>query len=454
MASFARSRIQGLVVGLVALAVLISDLALADREQDRETFRQGWAAAARGDQAATLAAIQALPDYPLTPYLEFELLRQRIDRVPEAVVEQFLARHRDWTFAGTLEVVWLRSLARRGDYPALLRHGRDSGDAEVRCHVARADLAAGRTDGLAERAEALWLLGRSQHSACDPLFAWWRRQGHLQPEVAWRRFHLALNANELGLARYLRRYLDSDQRHWADRWLAMQERIYPTLRDARSWHDHAQARLIVRAGTMRLARSEWQRADNLWPALRARFDWPEDDQRDIEREIALYRAVALDRRALEAIDALPTEARDQQLLEWRARAAMAHDQWDEVLASIQAMDLSEQAQARWRYWRGRALSERGRPEALLAFGSLSSDATYYGFLSALHLGQDLELCEEPLPVDAAVQRRLMRDAEFERALELYHVGLNGHARRTWLSVARRLSRTELEQAALLAAGEG
>jgi soluble lytic murein transglycosylase len=43
--------------------------------------------------------------------------------------------------------------------------------------------------------------------------------------------------------------------------------------------------------------------------------------------------------------------------------------------------------------------------------------------------------QEPLPADAAVQRRLMRDAEFERAIELYHVGLNGHARRTWASVS-------------------
>ncbi|MFU8831637.1 MAG: transglycosylase SLT domain-containing protein [Wenzhouxiangella sp.] len=439
---------------LILLALTPTMPVETDREAERQTFRQGWHAASRGDQVATMAAIQALPDYPLTPYLEFELLRQRVDRVPEVAMEQFLARYRDWSFNSSLENTWLRSLARRGDYEALARHGSQSSDAEVRCHLGRADLAAGRTEGLAERAQALWLVGRSQVSACDPLFAWWRRHGHLKPDVAWSRFHLALNAGEAGLARYLRRYLDRDRDHWADLWLNMQSQPYPTLRQARQWSDHEQARLIMLTGLKRLARSEWKRADEIWRQLDKRFDWSAEDRHEIEREIALFRAVALDEGAVAAIDALPAPVLDQQLLEWRARAAMAHGQWDDVLTSIQAMDLAGQSQARWRYWRGRALAEMERPEALMAFATLAAEASYYGFLAASRLDQDLTLCSEEIEVDAEMQRRLMRDAEFERALELNKVGLDGHARRTWFSISRRLSHAELRQAALLAAGEG
>jgi soluble lytic murein transglycosylase len=174
----------------------------------------------------------------------------------------------------------------------------------------------------------------------------------------------------------------------------------------------------------------------------------------VEREIALFRAVALDRKAITAIDQLPERAMDQQILEWRARAAMAHGNWEEVLNSIQRMRTIEQGQSRWRYWRGRALAELGRPEAVLAFGSLAGDATYYGFLAATWLQQDLSLCPQDLAADPDRQRRLMRDAEFERALELFEVGLSYHARRTWSSVWRRLSEEERQQAALLAAGRG
>ncbi|TVQ36714.1 MAG: hypothetical protein EA370_07815 [Wenzhouxiangella sp.] len=447
----ARSLAGFLAACMVAAGVLAAEPDMPDREAERERFRAAWSDAARGNQAAVLQAIIDLRDYPLTPFLEFELLRQRIDQVPEVVAEQFLARHRDWSFAGALEASWLRSLARRGEYEALARHGRASTIAEVRCHLARADLAAGRTEGLAATVESLWLVGQSQHRACDPVFSWWRRQGHLTPDLAWQRFHLALRAGESNMARYLRRYLDSDRRYWADRWLAMQAQRYPTLREARRWPDHEQARLIVETGLVGLARSDWQRADGAWRLLRGHFDWPEDQLGRITREIALYQAVALDEGALAAIDALDPAHIDQQVLEWRTRAALAGGHWEAVLESIQAMPLVEQARPRWRYWRGRALAELNRPEALVAYASLAAEANYYGFLAATRLGQDLTVCSEELSANGAVQRRLMRDAEFERALELWHVGLNHHARRTWISLARRLSQEELRQAALLAA---
>ena len=425
-----------------------------DRKSERETFRQGWAAAGRGDQAATLLAIASLPDYPIRPYLEFELLRQRIDQVPESIIEQFLARYRDWSFTASLERSWLRSLGRRGEFEILVRHGRNATDTQVQCYLGRADLEAGRTEDLAERVERLWLVGHSQDSACDPLFNWWRKQGYPSHDQAWRRFHLALSAGQDGLARYLRRYLNQDQRHWADLWLRMQARPHQSLREARQWQDHDQARLIMRSGLIRMARSDWQRAQRMWLPLQRRFDWSDEDMAVIERELALYKAVALDSGAVDAIDALPEEVVDQQMLEWRARAAMANGDWSSVLTSIRAMELAEQARGRWRYWRGRALAELQRPEALVAFASLAVEPNYYGFLAASRLGQDLSLCSEDIPVDAAIQRRLMRDAEFERAMELKQVGLNNHARRTWLSVSRRLSHAELDQAALLAAGQG
>lgn len=439
---------------LPGVAPLMAAEPAVDREQQRQSFRDGWSAARRGDQAGILRAIRDLGDYPLIPYLEFELLRQRIDRVPEPVMEQFLARHRGWSFETSLETAWLRSLGRNGDFEALVRHGQDSIDTEVRCHLARARVDRDEVDGLEDQIEQLWQVGKSQPKACDPAFGWWRRQGNPSPEAAWQRFQLALDAGSVDLARYLRRYLTSDQREWADQWLNMQIRPHVTLREARQWRDHEVARQLVSAGIRRQARSDWERADRNWRLLEPRFKWSERERGAIAREVALFRAVALDVGAVAAIDALPESARNQQILEWRARAAMAHGEWSVVLESIQAMSVTEQASSRWRYWRGRALAAMQRPEAMVAFASLSTEPNYYGFLASARLGQDLSLCHQELSVDPAVQRRLVNDAEFDRAMELYHVGLRLPARQTWAAVARRLSPAELEQAALHAASHG
>ncbi len=423
-------------------------------EQQREIFRQGWAAARRGDQAGILRAIAALQDYSLTPYLEFEILRQRVDSVPDGVMEQFLARHRDWSFAGSLETAWLRSLGRQQRWDALLIHARDSSDVAVRCHLARARIEKQQYDGLEADIERLWLVGQSRPDACDAVFSWWRRQGHPTGEVAWQRFRLAIDGGQADLARYLRRYLGRDHRHAADLWLSMRSRPNVTLRQARQWQDGGHSRALISAGIRQLASSDWERAWQHWERLEPRFEWNENERALNARELALFRAVALDEEAVAVIDALPEAVRDQQLLEWRARASMAHGDWPAVLESIQAMSVAEQARPRWRYWRGRALAAMNRPEALVAFTSLSAEANYYGFLSASWLGQDFNLCNENLATAVAVQSRLLRDAEFERAMELFHVGLFVDARRTWMRVSRRLSRSELEQAALMAATAG
>jgi len=439
---------------VLMLALLLSAAACADRPAERDRFAQAWQAAVRGDRAAVAAAIEALPDYPLTPFLQAELKRQQVDRVTASEMSQFLARYRDWSFTPSLETAWLRSLGQRGEFATLSRYGRDSRDTQVRCWLARADIRAGALQGLEARVAELWLVGRSQPDVCNPAFAWWRSQGHPSTGQAWQRFELAMNAGETGLARYLRRYLSREQREWAEQWLLVAARPQALPTQARQWVDHPESRRLVVLTLRRLARSDWQRAEGYWQTLAGRFEFSSADRSSVEREIALFRAVALDPEAPAAIDALPAAARDQQMLEWRARATMVNGDWEQLLDSIQRMNLAEQAQGRWRYWRGRALAELGRPEAAVVFASLAGEATYHGFLAATWLGQDLSLCERTLSADGERQRRLLRDAEFERALELHQVGLMHHARLTWSSVWRRLGEDDRHQAALLAAGQG
>ena len=178
----------------LVLIVALAGPACAERISDRERFIQAWEAAGRADREALAEAIDAMPDYVLTPYLEFEFKRQTLDSISVDEMTRFLARYRDWSFAAGLETAWLRSLGRRGEFDDLARHGRGARDAQVRCWLARADIAAGRHEGLADRIAELWLVGRSQTDVCDPAFDWWRAQGYPTHDQGWQRFGLALNA--------------------------------------------------------------------------------------------------------------------------------------------------------------------------------------------------------------------------------------------------------------------
>ena len=451
-------RLPTLCLLMLCLSMFASQAAWpqpADAHSDeRAIFIEAWKQAGQGNADALRQAIRQIPDYTLTPYLRFELRRQNLDDQAGPEMERFLATYRNWSFADSLEKQWLRTLADQGDDDALLRYGGRAREAEILCRIERARLDRDETDGLESRVRALWLSPVSQPRACDPLFRWWRRQGNPDSDTAWERFGLAVEAGEYGLARYLRRYLHPDDRMLADGWLDIAIRTASELSSTVDWPDEARARRLVAWGLYRLASSDWERADRLRAQLVPRFSFTVDEIGPALRRIALFRAVDLDPDSIEAIDALPARLIDQQMLEWRLRAALANGEWAHALSSIERMPAEQQVRERWRYWRARALAELGRPEAGLVYATLASESDYYGFLSALRSGQPLTLCSRELHADGEAQRRLLRDAEFNRAIELYRAGLIWHARWTFERVSRRLSGIEQRQAALLAAALG
>ena len=464
------------LIGLIAL-VLSLCLSLSTQASDRSwplsdravtLFKDGWSAAGVGDQLGLSHARQALamydPDSPLIAYLDFEALRQQGASADEEEITRFLAKHRHWSFADALALNWLRALGANGQYEVMARYVANTQDLPtdetIRCHLAQGQVALSPSVGsaayeqLMEQAQALWLVGYSQDDACDPVFAWWRQQGQPDHAVAWSRFLLAIQNGERSLAGYLQRYLSADQREWAARWLLMQRYPQRALNEARRWGDHRLARALIEWGLMRLARQDWSQARAYWEALSARFVFDNAAKARIAREIALFQAVSLDVSAIAAIEQLPPEALDGQILAWQARVAMAHGEWAVVLASIEAMPTEDQSDERWRYWRGRALAELRRPDAILAYASVSNEANYYGFLSAQKLGQPLSLCPKDIETDEVLAQELWDDLPLQRALALQQVGLYEHARWTWYQWMSRLPTAAQQQAALLASKLG
>jgi len=420
---------------------------------ERKIFREAWERAGRGDRDALRQAIIRIPDYPLTPYLRFELLRQNPDLRSPDDMHAFLDAHRDWSFANRLEQTWLNRLARDGNEAALLQYGEAARAASTRCRLERARLKRGAVHGMEARARELWLSPVSQPDACDPLFRWWQARGNPDADTAWRRFGLAVEAGERDLARYLRRYLPQPERFLADGWLRIQANPRSGLNQTRGWPDQQRARTIAAWGLHRFAASDWRQADTLHASLAAHFNFTDTEIGPALRRIALFRAVDLDPGAIDAIDALPPRWVDQQLLEWRARAAMANGQWNQVLRSIRRMPPA-QRNGRWRYWQARALIKLGHPAGTARMRHLAESQDYYGFLAALRLDQPLQLCGTELNTDGALMRALATDPEMIRALELRRAGLYWHARWTWTRLMQRLERDHQIQAALLAASIG
>ena len=440
---------------LLALPILHSTAAAADEPPPDERFRQAWAAARDGDRPTFEHLMGGLLDYRLHPYLRYEDLRARRDRVPILEMAGFLTAFEGWAFHGPLRRAWLRSLGERGEWEALLRYASRDDTTRIRCDRAHAQIRLGETRDLLGEAQSLWTVGRSQPDECDPVFEWLRRHDGITPGLAWERIRLAMVEGNPRLTLYLKRYVPAAEQVWVERWQQLNRDRYRGLASTRTWTDNDITRMITSESLGQVARRDPAAAWDAFERLDGHFRWSEADRAAVLHAIALHSAVDLLEETPERMRAVPEAYRDAQLLQWWTRWALAAGAWDEALAAIEAMPAEARDDGRWRYWRARALEATGDAAAARsAYEALSAEATYHGFLAADRLARPYAICPLPPAIEPGAVEGLRGREDFARALELRRVGLDDWARAEWSLATGRLDAPALRAAAALALEEG
>jgi soluble lytic murein transglycosylase len=423
------------------------------------------AAAAPGDTAVQQAqqafaarkaanfdkAARAVPsDHVLRPYVEYWQLMLDLPRAGDDRIADYLAANPGSRLAETLRGEWLKTLGSRSAWPAYLaeypRLSRP--DPAHQCFAYRAEFALGNRSRLRE-AVGLWFSGRDQPSACDPLFADLISAGLINNEDVWRRFRMALEAGNPGVAKALVASLPQNQRPA----LALIDRAQKEaarLLDSGSL-DLAQRghREIALYAVEQIARSNSDTAElalrKLLPGLAG------EEQRNGWARIAVWAARRHEPVALDWFRLAGTDALNDAQREWWARAALRASEWRAVLSVIDSMGEASRAQPTWRYWRGRALKQAGQGAAATAiFLELSRQHDYYGQLAQEELGAVMQVPAAAVKVGDVEVEAISRHPGIARATALYGLGLRSEATSEWAWAIRGFSDAQLLAAAELA----
>lgn len=389
-------------------------------------------------QKSQLLALQA---HPLRPWLEAMQQRAHLAAANRANVEALLQGLGDQPAATWLREAWLAELARRQDWPGLLASYPGNGSAELRCAALTARLRLGRTDADWDReARELWRQGRSLPGACDPVFAALEARGQLDAALRWERIELAAREGQSGLMRFLAGKLPAPQaalaRDYADFIDAPHARTAGWPRDPRS-------RLIATEGLLRLARRSPDAAEAQLRALAGPLGLDTGERGRVLYEIALWTVASYLPQAAERLAAVPAEAYDERLHEWRVREALNRRAPADALRALQALPAAMQMDARWQYFQARMHEQLGAPEAatpLLA--AAARQPSFHGFLAADRLQQPYVLCPLEPPADPALRARVAALPGLRRALALFAAHRRGLALREWNALLPTLSDAE------------
>jgi soluble lytic murein transglycosylase len=459
MVGFMPRRLTSLFLLMLCYSIPIAGFTdnTADLRQKRADFLAAERALRQGDMAQYRDLLETLRDYPLFPYLRYQYLSPRVGRIDESEIIDFVDRYAGSPLGVKLHIAWIQTLAARQQWSRLLEHyPAHAENTELDCYRRRALYNTGERTRALDGVEDLWLVGEALPAACDQLFTIWRETGALTSDMAWKRFKLAMRANQTRVARHLIRYMDAAHREWADTWLkvyASPRLIEPALRQPAS--RRVPNDVIVHA-IKRLARVDLEHALKVWDAAASKPGGFEPDERaDVERSLALALAVRGNPKALERIWAIDNLSSDTSVREWRTRLSLAREDWETVLKSIYAMPESERESPDWRYWQARALEALGqKQQAEEIYVELAISRGYYSFLAADHLALPYQFGHTPLSADDANAVTTEAYPGLARARELYFLDRIVDARREWYFATRNMADWQLHAAASLAQSWG
>ncbi len=445
---------------LLSLFAIGANAAEGDTElaPDLSLQRDLFVAAEKALESEDLAGFQQLKqqltDYPLLPYLEFQEL---VHSLPEQTPERMriaLSGFADTPLQSQLLDHLLALLAKEGLWHSYLSFSQPGGGTERQCNRLQALIKTGRRQQAYPSVPALWLSGRSQPTACDPVFDAWITDGQLTQDLVWQRMALAMKGGKTRLARYLKRYLSEPEARWADSWLKLYND--PT-RISQVRIDDPPHPMLAEMLTQAVQRLSWRNIDaayQSWLGLSGQVAFSDWQHLQVARSLMgqlSRQETTLQSQQITAL--LPKQYLhlDSTLSEKQLQHALQTGDWELTLLTIEGLPKQEQQQDRWRYWQARALiSLQRKDEGEAILKELSGDRSYYGFLAAQRLGDTPSLLHEKLDADPQLMHRLMRHPAMLRAYELHRLGRSLPARREWNLAMNRRSDDELRAAARLA----
>ncbi len=392
-----------------------------------------------------------LTEYPLYLYLVYAELASSLSRLNDEKVDAFLSDYKDGPLATRLRLKWLYYLQKKDRWESFLKYYENDESTGLNCYYLRAKIRQEDFEAHLDQIRDLWLVGKSQPKQCDPLFAWYEENNYLTAEQIWERFSLAMNNNQIGLAKYLSKKLPSNEQASARIWLRTHASPKTTLLSEALLKDNHVNRQIISHGLKRLARKDLTAAYEFWLVIRENCAFGSDLNDEVERNFALRAAYRHDERATTWMYELPKDVVDESTGMWRARSAIRSLDWKLVLRGIAMLNEKEKQESEWQYWKARALAEIGlQSDANDLFEKIALERSYYGFLAADKVALPYKIENVPVQYTAGEFEAIANIPGTIRARELLLVNQNVDARREWNFTINTFNKKEYQIAAALA----
>ena len=434
------------------LLALVFPLRLFAAAGDAE-FLDARDAVQRGQWQRVTELVPSLREHPLYPYVELWQLKARLNEFPRDDVRQYLERYSGQLVANRLRADWLRVLAKAQQWNAFEQDWNALVDPDTDLQCLQLQAAVRRDNRVLEANKARWFAGRDLPESCSSVFEAMFTSGVLKDADILARARLAFMAGNTTLGKAMLQRASAWSAADAKRLDSAIRNPDRYLSDKRLGTRTRAEREVALFALSRVASNFPENAASSWQRLSGSFS--RDDR---EAGWGLIAVAAARRHSAQALDWFRKAADtrlDASQLEWRARAALREQNWEEVLRSIESMEPEYRDRAVWRYWKARSLRRLGRePEAMPILAVLAGEHHFHAQLASEELGPSVGPAPTYYKPSEDDVRNASRIPGIARALAWYRLGMRYEGNLEWIWTVRDLDDVSLLGAAELARREG
>ena len=403
-----------------------------DLNNQRQLYREALELIRKGRWKSFAKHRQQLTEYPLYPYLIYADLIADLRYSRRDKIAQYLSDYKGTVKAQHLRNKWLEYLAKRNYWTTYIEfYSEDEASTKHQCQYeyARFNRLQGEAQQQAlEAALTLWNVGESQPKECDRLFSLLVTEKKITEPVAWQRFNKALLNHQYVLARYLQRYLKSNQ------YKSLAKRYYEVDRDPQlvsqfsEFSLHSDEELaIIEHGLVHLARKNSHATLKAWSHYQQTHEFSHAARSKIVSAIikGLYQqkfSTIADAYFVDHLQLL-NETTQGTLTEWRIRQALQQRDWLAVQLWIEHLPVAKREATAWRYWAIRSMEAEASttqdPRLQEMTASLARERDFYGFLASEKLDKEYSLNHNSVLIDEARINSIKLQPAMQRARELF-----------------------------------
>ncbi len=285
---------------------------------------------------------------------------------------------------------WLYQLAYNKDWTTFAHYYDGSKDTNLQCYA----LTALYNQGMHERAliasKTLWLSGGSQPIACNTLFTALLEHHEITETLIQQRLVLALENNNLSLARYLLKQYKPARIKDADTLTAIFQN--PT-RIAQLNPGQLQGEFYL-YGLKLMVAHKLNEAIRLSQSPHAQKIMNDAQKQTFLAHVALNKAINNEPDTELWFARVKRPWYNEVLLEWEVRFALTHHHWHKIIYLISQS--KNKHEPNYEYWMARALAALGEHQtANEIYQQLANKRNYYGFLASLKLNKQPNFKNEP-----------------------------------------------------------